>query len=67
MYEHSIGDRHNKAEQWKKLKMFQLMILEKLDIHKGKLELISYLIQYTNNYYGQIKKLNVKDKPIKIL
>lgn len=67
MYEHLIGDRHSKAEQWKKLKIFQLMILEQLDIHMGKLKLVSYLTQYTNNYYGWIKKLNVKDKPIKIL
>lgn len=33
----------------------------------GKTETVSYLTQYTNNVYGLIKKLNVKDKPIKIL
>lgn len=33
MYEHLVGDRHSKGAQWKKLKMFQLMILEQLDIN----------------------------------
>lgn len=66
MDKHLIYGRGSKAEQWRKLEIFQLMILEQLGIHTGKLKLVSYFTQYTNNNYGWIRKLNVKDNAIKI-